>query len=53
MVLPVYQYTGGFLGVFFVVRTGTFFTVLVLFGTFRDQLLYGTFRAVNVHCYET
>ena len=39
-VLPVY-----FL---FVVCTGTFFTVPVLFGTFRDQLLYGTFRAINV-----
>ena len=36
-----------------VVRTGTFFTVPVLFGTFRDQLHYGIFRAINVHCHET
>ena len=32
-----------------VLRTGTFFTVPVLFGTFRDQLLYGTFRVLLPH----
>ena len=47
-ILPIYRY---FVSV--VVRTGTFFTVPVLFGTFRDQLLYGTFPAINVHCNET
>ena len=32
-----------------VLRTGPFFTVPVLFGTFRDQLLYGTFRVFLPH----
>ena len=36
-----------------VVRTGTFFIVPVLFRIFRDQLLYGTFRTINVHCDQT
>ena len=47
-----YRYTG-FFSTFGVVRTGTFFTVPVLFGTFRDQLLYATVQAINVNCHET